>query len=64
MWIKAFNDVAKDPEFIAAATKSMGMVPAASDGVAIRKAFTDFIAALDGLGIRDHVRARYKEINK
>jgi tripartite-type tricarboxylate transporter receptor subunit TctC len=64
MWLKAFDDIAKDKDFIAAATKSMGMVPVASSGVTIRKAFTDFIQKLDGLGIREDVRKRYKEINR
>lgn len=62
MWIKAFDDIAKDPEFIEVASKSMGMTPKPSNGVVIRKAFADFIQQLDGLGIREHVRKRYSEI--
>ena len=61
VWLKAFNDIAKDPEFIAMATKSMGMVPAASDGTVIRKAYKDFIEQLEGLGIREQVRQRFTE---
>ena len=52
----------KDPEFIEAATKSMGVVPAPSNGHVIRKAFVDFIQDLESKGIRDQVRKRYLEI--
>lgn len=62
MWIRVFDTVGKDPEFIEAATKSMGMVPAPSNGHVIRKAFTEFIQDLETKGIRDQVRKRYLEI--
>ena len=62
MWLRVFDEVGKDPEFIEAATKSMGMVPQPSNGIVIRQAFTDFIKDLEGKGIRDNVRQRYLEI--
>ena len=62
MWLRVFEDVGKDPEFIEAATKSMGMVPQPSNGNVIRQAFTAFIQDLEGKGIRDQVRQRYLEI--
>ena len=62
VWLTAFEQVGKDPEFIDVASKAMGMTPTPSNGHVIRQAFTNFIQQLEGAGLRDKVRQRYLEI--
>lgn len=64
MWIKAFNDIAKNKDFNRELSLAFGFPVNAADGHEIRRDYVAYIKKLNDQGVREEVRKRFNALQK